>query len=791
MQAAGENKREHTMKTRAILLSCVSMMMPLTAAYAQPAPAQPVPAPSVPDAADAASVPGEIIVTARSKAESVQDVPLSITAYTADDLKRRGFQDLKDIGQFTPGFTFENYGGGFGTPVVRGTQQQSSGLEGNVSPFYDGLYLPRGYLTDLGFASLERIEIVKGPQSARYGRNAFMGVINYIPRRPTEDLRADVELTAGIYDRYDASVSVSGPLVKDNVLVVAGFDASTFDGSWVNPHPFDDIKFKKGTNGRIGGWYKLSYNVGVRLLPSTNFVVDASYRHFDIREEETALNFFGELNANSQILNCGVSNRTVRPTSGDWKRLYCGTLPANVLAQDPRSYGRQLKTDLFRANISWDISDAFNLNYLGGLINAKTDALDYKDVLPGCTFFISGQCIFENGPIGNVKVSSHEFRLSYDNKGPFTFATGGYVTHEADNTISTVTSLPVLTSVPTAPVTRSSFILFIPQGDTYTTSLIHSVFGEVGLSLLDKKLRFGVEARYSEQKKTALNRLTALSFSDTFKSFTPRFTAEYNFTDDHKLFASAARGVKTGGFNSNAFLPENRTFGQESNWTYELGTRNRFLGGRALLNATAFYINWNAVQIPAQNIGSPNPLATSIVLNLGKITSKGIELDGSFRASRNFSVYGTLAYTDARYADGTIDRRWGRTPAVCDNIVCKTNGDIGGNTNQNSPRWQGSLGGEFSGDLSSSRDLGYYVRADLGYKGGAPADAVNLALVAPRTVVNSSIGLTSGKFEARLWVKNLFDKQYVANAFVGQPNSQYVSHLGDRRTAGLTLRASY
>ena len=160
----------------------------------------------------------EIVVTARKREEALQDIPLAITAFTSEELQKRSIQNMRDIALFTPGFNFEDFGGSGGTtPVVRGTTQVSilqSG-EQNVSVFFDGVYLPRSYVTDLGFANMERVEVVKGPQSARYGRNAFMGAINYIPRRPGDEWDLQGQVVAGNHSRYDwADMSARWPACR-------------------------------------------------------------------------------------------------------------------------------------------------------------------------------------------------------------------------------------------------------------------------------------------------------------------------------------------------------------------------------------------------------------------------------------------------------------------------------------------------------------------------------------------------------------------------------------------------
>ena len=166
------------------LLSTTGIAIALAGGAATAASAQDA-QPAAEEDQDAGNV---IIVTARFREESLLDVPLAITAFDEEALERQSIQDLDDIARFTPGLSFEDFSGGFANPVIRGqAQTRVTALETNVSTFLDGIYIPRSWAVDIGTTNLERVEIVKGPQSARYGRNAFSGAINYVCLLYTSD----------------------------------------------------------------------------------------------------------------------------------------------------------------------------------------------------------------------------------------------------------------------------------------------------------------------------------------------------------------------------------------------------------------------------------------------------------------------------------------------------------------------------------------------------------------------------------------------------------------------------
>ncbi|WP_372758682.1 TonB-dependent receptor plug domain-containing protein, partial [Litorivivens sp.] len=162
-----------------LLSSIVSLQLSGTAVQAQQAQA--------PKVARVDKSLEEIVVTARKREESIQDIPVSVTPFTADSLERRGFTGLDDIAAATPGFTYEGFitGGNHGNAVIRGLAQQftTSRIQ-NVSFFIDGVYLQRQSMLNLGMIDMERVEVIKGPQNALFGRNAFAGAVNYITAKP-------------------------------------------------------------------------------------------------------------------------------------------------------------------------------------------------------------------------------------------------------------------------------------------------------------------------------------------------------------------------------------------------------------------------------------------------------------------------------------------------------------------------------------------------------------------------------------------------------------------------------
>ncbi|MCB2108753.1 MAG: TonB-dependent receptor, partial [Rhodobacteraceae bacterium] len=700
----------------------------------------------------------EIVVTARAREERLQDIPLAITAFTSEDLQKRSIDDMRDVARLTPGFAFEEYSGSSNTsPVIRGATQIAGSVEQPVSFFLDGVYLPRSYITDIGFSGIERVEIVKGPQSARYGRNAFTGAVNYITRRPGDEWSGQLQGTLGDYSRIDIGGYLSGPVVQDKVGMIINFDTTKFDGSWKNPHQFCDINFSLGTDCRLGGYDKTTISAGAVFTPVDNLSIDVSYFNLDSKKEQMAQNTFGELGHNSSVMNCGQYNPDVRPAGsgtgggGDWFRLYCGKLPVSpTMAVDPRSYGTQLDADFLRIGVAYDFNDEFSFSYTYGFVDAQIEANRFSDFGSNCDYFIPGACVFSGVAVSTNRTESHDGRLTYDS-GDVRVSAGLLYSPYRDVTGNAFATQAPLTAPPAAPLhpgNRSDYLLYFLLGQSLTKNKITSPFAEVSVGLMDGKLRLGAEARYTHETRyqQALSSggtggllvFSGGSYTATYNSFTPRITVDYNIDDDRLVYASAAKGVKSGGFNTSAFLPENRAYGEDSNWTYEIGSKNTF--GNFRVNADIFLVKWKNQQIPAADPQNPAVLPIVITLNLGNTTSKGFEFEGAWAPNENFNLSGSLYYGDATYDQGTFHLNFARTPAICDNVVCPTNGEISGNQTPRAPRWMGALGAEWTDSIGGALNLDYYIRGDLSYQTKAYADEMNLAYVPSRTVANARLG---------------------------------------------------
>lgn len=747
-----------------------------------------------------------IIVTARGRQESIQSVPLAITAFDAETIKTKNIQDLSDVARFTAGFSFEDLSGGYASPTIRGqSQQRVTASEAPVGTFLNGIYMPRSWLVDIGTNDLERIEIVKGPQSARYGRNAFAGAINYIsPSADLDEFRGGASTTVGSDERFDGGGSISIPLAAGVLAVRASFDHTESDGTWTNTHPNNGNIVGPSTEGNVGGWNRESYSVSVVLKPTDGLRFEARYLGFD-RKDEASPNYW--LNSEQGEGNCG----TVETFGGAFPgfggpRLFCGVFGVqnNTVEMDPRAYGTRSNSDIFTFKADWDISDAISTSYLyghvkgnvNGSFTTETDQINCGGLFNanGPVPFLGTLCNFQGGPSGTVNYDSHELRINYDNGGPLTAGVGGFYLDGEDLRIAASNNLVPLSTVGAlTDIEVSTFptnIIFVRELNLAKTI---GVFGEVGYAFPNDATRISAELRYTSEKLSSNNLNNALpALEETFKFWTPRVTIEHDITPDSMVYVTVARGAKAGGFSPGALLPVDRNFDPEFNWTYELGSKNSLLDNRVTLNVAAFLTKWTDMQVTAADPANPNPFATVITRNLGNATVYGIELETAVIATDNLTLEGTLSYTSSTFDEGTIDRQYTSFQGVftnpCDNIVCNQNGDIGGNDLQRSPSFMASFGAEWRSEFNAAGDE-YFIRADVSYQDGFFSDTVNQASSPSRTLVNGRAGISLGKIDLSVWARNLFDEKYVSSSqSIVQSGgvNLFSAFYGERRTFGVT-----
>jgi len=684
-----------------------------------------------------------IIVTARRRAESLLEVPLSITAFGELELQRQNVFALEDLAQFTPGLQFQDVNGAFQNPSLRGlTQTDQTSPQGNVGVFLDGVYLNNRSSLEFGALDLARIEIVKGPQSALYGRNSFGGAINYVTKTPdVNELYGDVNVTVGNRGRYQYGGNINVPL--NGVAAMQLFvGISEFDGTIVNNGPGDD---------RLGGWSgRNSFGGKVYVEPSEKMRLTLFALYNEQDNDAPALVSIDERTFNAGNFVNTPSGQVFTFVEGDLPQFRETTIfPGEGLNGDTELFYGRFEYDFDFATFSTLVSHINTQNDLLITTNNNVDSINQPFFLP-IPGISSAAGIDASTPAGNAE--SYELRLAQDDGGfDWSFGVFHYDAFDAD--VLEVFFLPI-------PGSGADPFFFFGRERQVSTST-WAFFGSSSYEVNDK-LTVSAELRYTTEDLT-LESGAAGPEEISFDYITPRFIIDYQVNDDLLVYFNAGRGVKTGGF-AGVSLPgetNSLTFNEESNWSFEIGTKGSFFDNTLTAQIAAYYINWSDVQIQTAIPGSP----VSAVQNFGDITSKGVELDVNWTPTEKWAFRTSIAVLDPTYNDGFID---GEAVAPCgesaasDLSLIITKGctaDVSGNTVARTSTFQASFSATYT-EPELIKDLDGYIRFDFSHENSKSSTGLDLAQQGDITLANLRFGLASDRLEFAVWVDNLFDQTW-------------------------------
>lgn len=691
----------------------------------------------------------EIVVSARKIDERIQDVPLSISAFDSAALEATNSQDVFDLTRFTPGFSFERlnrYGvqGGVGRPVIRGMSNILG--EGNASIFVDGILFSDSILA-FPFDIVERVEIIRGPQAALFGRGTFSGAINLVTKRGTNEQENRLSVRAAEFDDYETNLMFRGPIVDDKVFYMFHGRYYTFGGM-----------YKNTLDGRnVGAESSYNFNSSVEYRGGGIFsgMFSAGYTKDD---DGMAAITLQDRFANNCFLNVA-------------RQYYCGA----VKEQNSTTLNRagQMGTDgvhrtasRFATQLTWDF-DAFKVVSNTGVFNTNT-AYGYDSTyqgghaiapttVPGAPGYnrTAGDPV-RTGSVTRNEVThrnewSSELRVQSVDTQRLRWLLGAfYYTSRRD-----LEERHFLASAPT-----------IFSGETRVDN--QAIFGSLGFDITDR-WDLTAEIRYAEDTVGNLKTIPSIVLIESeFQSTTPRLTARFKMTPDTMIYASYAEGNKPGVINADPRFPPNIRFAdEEESKNYEIGVKNTLMGGKFIVNAAAYYIDWNKQQLTSA-FTFPTGGTQSYILNAGQTEVKGAEFELRAVITDALTAGFTYAYTKAEFVvlnDAEAGQLFGNT-------------SLKGKSPAGVPENQASIFGRLAFPVGSN--LQGYVRADASYTDKKYDQVFNLAHTGSQTLVNLTLGVDSERWSGSLFVKNLTDDRTPSSVtrYVDQMNlnvPQYVN----------------
>ena len=759
----------------------------------------------------------EIVVTARKVEESLSDAPVAVSVITADSIAQQGLNSLDDFAKQAVGISFSQaFGRTTDRPVIRGASNVLAGVQAGVETgaafFVDGVYY-QGDIQGFDPSAIERVEIVKGPQSALYGRNTYAGAINYITKDPSEELTITGRLRAAEHNEREAAASVSATLLDGGLGIRVGGRFFEYGGEYRN----------QLTGKKVGQEETKSAYATLTFKPFEDFKMRSRISWQKDEDGPLALFLQGAAANNCKPGFRSPRFRTTSPfvplspatlVSTNNNQFFCGVIkpqPNNVqLNTDPifinptlgtrdgTAYDGITNKQLSMTNIiDWDLGGS------GWILSSLTGWRDNKNLFgtdsdhSNAFVYFGGNAVstlgtepaFANTNRDDQTDFSQEIRISSPADAPFRILVGGYY-FKQDFRSRDITFL-------SGPAGQRVGL----DNSEFDTIVDKAVFGSVAYDF-SENFSLTAEIRYAEETKTQISRgsgggsvfcagqarllpvfgaIGAANVCRPASKFTgldPRITMNYTTPGGTLVYGVLATGRKPGGFNGSAGVTAtNNASGGQSFIEYlpekskggELGVKFDALDRRLRGSVAGFYNELTNVQL-TQAI--PNPggsgALTSIVANSGNATTKGIEVE--FQAAPTDGLLFTMgvAYVSAKFTKG------------CDaDLFILNSGGLRPNFDTRNPTAAGlplcnisgktlPLGSPYiiNGSVNYETDLGssgakVFGIANFSFEDSKYIQTDNFAKTGDTFLLNARIGYKTDNFTIALFGRNLTDEDSI------------------------------
>lgn len=696
----------------------------------------------------------EVVVSARKRDESLQEVPLAITSFSADDIMRNGITTMEDISARAPGLFYSNMGsqrGGRSESVIR-----FRGMDVNdvtpvrqlASVFIDGIYVSGG-VSSISMEDVERVEVIKGPQAAYFGRNTFGGAVNFISRQPGNEFGGNVLISAAQDSDYDLSGSVDIPIIDDVLAARISGRYYTRDGRWSSA----------ADGGELGEEETQSLSLALRYTPSDS--AEFVLRGFRSEDDDGLPPTFA---LDGSFHNCG-------PFGGGNASYICGSLPtvddigintvlnettrdiylnnsrnSESLSREPDLNGMGLVREIERYSLngSWDIPST-NLTISG---SASYNSLKQKRLMD---LDYTGENVWLEANFQDAEDSGFELRLTGEQGSRVSWLVG-VSRFDLDFDTSAGASIGYL--YPNA-VFNNGF--FLDQAVITDEVENIGVFGSVSVDLSDT-VTFDFEVRYQEDE------ITTLSASDKFTNTLPRAILQWQPSDDLNLYVTYAEGNKPGNFNAQllALTDEQReevrqatgateVVDEEELKNYEIGWKQSLFDGRANFALAAYFMEWTNQQTrTVAVISDPTTPAgvrtTPVIITAGETELWGLEAEGSVQITNELRLQGGFNWAASEYKVFEC--------GFCANVLGTS--DMSGNETPRFPKYSGNVNAEYYRPVGGGLDG--FIRADWIYVGEAWTEAFNLAYTDDYSLFNFRVGIQADRWMGEIFVNNAFDE---------------------------------
>jgi len=761
----------------------------------------------------------EIVVTAQQRAESLQDVPVSVAAVTAKKISDSGIVDLQGLSELVPNFSI-NETGISTTVTIRGISSGiNSGFEQSVGMYNDGIFYGRDQLARVPMIDMERVEVLRGPQGILFGKNSIAGAVSQISAKPTDEFEGSVTaLYEPDHGETDLRMVLSGPFT-DNLSGRLAVMTRELDGYVKNTELGVDEQNEDEQVVRATLRWDVNDSV-TATLKSSQSTFDVLGRNMEVYQS------FGHLEALNSVYNSPTA-----PWSVDTELNYIA---------DNNGHFSNNEVNNSTLTVDWDLE--------GLTLTSVTGYVDYE-FTESCDCDFTGAPVFDAGRQEEYQQLSQEFRLTSDLGSNFDYIAGLFF-QDTDLSYADQIQLPDPTVVNTALGLLGAGALqpFAPGSSTDRTfnqeGEVIALFAQ-GTWSVSEALRLTVGGRYTEEKKDA-NRQQRHKANATFggqympavtadpvsgaynvlygifaieaydqingklddSSFSPVVTMEWDANPDTMVYATWTKGYKSGGFDarsnghpdasvnnglkSGAAITGSWEFANEEATSVELGSKMSLADGAAELSVAWYMTDYTDLQV-SQFDGT---LGFNVT-NAGEAKVQGIEADGRWALTDNITLTGSVAYLDFNYEKFPNSQCYFQQEDTDGDKLC----DAGGKRKEFTPELQANLGAAWASEMSNGLELN--ASLDVSFMD----EYLYAANLDPRSkqdaysMVNARIALagSEGAWELALLGRNLTDETVInfggntplGGTLTGGAGNSYYAFVNRPRNIALQVNYSF
>lgn len=760
---------------KSVLLAGVAGLSMMSAAKAQ----------DVPSASQAEPTGlADIIVTARRSAETLQDVPVAVTALGGDFIERQNISDPTDVPQFAPNLTIEQQPSSLSAATVFirgiGNNEPSSVSEQGVGIYLDGVYLARSAGAVFDLIDLERIEVLRGPQGTLFGRNTIGGALQLVSKKPATDMGVTAKAGYGRYNDWFVRARLDTGYIVGDVIRASiaaqhrqsdGYVNNTLTPSSKDPGALEANSFALGLQGDFGD-VTVNYNFDYDKrsgTPAFFQIVAATPLAQDYYSQSPS--FGGDPFLVSPVRQGTVQQAGFTDRNGDFR------------------YGSKSRVQGHALTISYEATPELTIKSITGYRKFFQDTilnLSGNGVLRGPVVDFTSPTLVsvqQVSPYTGNNAPQKQWQFSQELQalgkvGDISYLLGMYFFYEKASesnhqALTLVMPVSALTSIgyPQSVVDGINFlnpglatvgVNANPLQAFGGTSQSMAVFGQASWrpSSLDDKLEMTLGGRFTGDDKTAYlagDIFPVQRGRKSFDNFSWLASASYEVINDVMLYARVSTGYRSGGINPRSSTIN--TFDPEKATAYEAGIKSQFLDNRIRLNLAGYVTDYNDLQVQQFAAGSGG--ATSLIVNAGKVRLSGFEAELTAVPFTGFQIDGSVGYVKTDYKVFLF-----RDPAT--NVVL----DVADQAHPvYTPKWNVHVGAEYSHSIGDAmiRLRGDYSRRTQFYVNALDNTApFNDQLVSPtQTNVKArlsieDINLGSGKLDVGVWGDNLLNQRRLA-----------------------------